>query len=77
MYSDLTLNEMINLNKEYVSVTKIKLSEPSTGTKDKYIASAMANLFIQDELEIKLTKKDKSSSNASSYIHYRKPRTHY
>lgn len=77
VYSDLTLNEMINLNKEYVSVTKIKLSEPSNGTKDKYVASAMANLFIQDELETKLTKKDKSNSNASSYIHYRKPKTHY
>ncbi len=54
VYSDLTLNEMINLNKEFVQGGKIKLSEPSTGRKDKYITSAMANLFIQG-LEMELT----------------------
>lgn len=54
--SDLTLNEMVNLNKEFVQGGKIKLVEPSTGTKDKYITSAMANLFIQ-ELETQLTGK--------------------
>lgn len=54
VHSDLTLNEMINLNTEYVQQTKIRLVEPSNGTKDRYITSAMANLFIQD-LESKLT----------------------
>lgn len=54
--SDLTLNEMVNLNKEYVQGGKIKLIEPNTGTKDKYVTSAMANLFIQ-ELEVDLTDK--------------------
>lgn len=57
IHSDLTLNEMINLNQEFVHQTKIKLVEPSTGTKDRYVTSGMGNLFIQ-ELEIELTKKD-------------------
>lgn len=57
IYSDLSLNEMINLNMELVQQTKIKLSEPNGGTKDKYITSAMANYFIQ-ELETNLTKKE-------------------
>lgn len=56
VHSDLTLNEMINLSKEYIQGGKIRLVEPSNGLKDKYITSAMANLFIQ-ELETKLTKK--------------------
>lgn len=59
MYSDLTLNEMINLNKEFVQGGKIRLTEPSTGMKDKYVTSAMANLFIQ-ELEIGLTSRNDS-----------------
>lgn len=73
IYSDLTLNEMINLNKEYVSVTKIKLTEPSTGTKDKYIASAMGNLFVQDELEVKLSKKT-TNVNVSQLFQFTAPR---
>ena len=73
IYSDLTLNEMINLNKEYVSVTKIKLTEPSTGTKDKYIASAMGNLFVQDELEVKLSKKA-TNVNVSQLFQFTAPR---
>ena len=58
IHSDLTLNEMINLSKSFVKGGKIKLTEPSNGTKDKYIASAMGNLFVQEELEVKLTKKE-------------------
>ena len=50
---------MINLSKEYVQGGKIKLVEPSNGLKDKYVTSAMANLFIQ-ELEMDLTKQKKS-----------------
>ena len=61
MYSDLTLNEMINLKKVYIQGGKIKLEEPSTGTKDKYISAAMGNLFIQEELETKLTAKQQKS----------------
>lgn len=53
--SDLTLNEMVNLKTEFVKQTKIKLVEPSTGTKDKYMTSAMANLYVQQELEPLLT----------------------
>ena len=53
--SDLTLNEMINLKKEYVNGGRISLVEPRSGLKDKYVASAMGNLFIQEELEVKLT----------------------
>lgn len=60
VYSDLTMNEMINLSAEYVQGSKIKLKEPDNGTKDKYITSAMCNVFIQ-ELERELTCKDTSS----------------
>ena len=59
IYSDLTLNEMINLNKEFIQGGKIKLKEPSTGTKDKYVTIAMANLFVRDVLEVKLSGKTK------------------
>ena len=65
IYSDLTLNEMINLNKEFIQGGKIKLKEPSTGTKDKYVTSAMANLFIQ-ELETNLTKKAEDTTDWTS-----------
>lgn len=53
--SDLTLNEMINLNQEFIGggQGKIKLVEPSSGTKDSYISSAMGNYFISErELEL-------------------------
>lgn len=65
MYSDLTLNEMVNLSREFIQGGKIKLTEPSNGTKDKYIAGAMGNLFIQ-ELETKLTQKDSRTNDWSS-----------
>lgn len=65
MYSDLTLNEMVNLSREFIQGGKIKLTEPSSGTKDKYIAGAMGNLFIQ-ELETKLTQKDSRTNDWSS-----------
>jgi hypothetical protein len=65
IYSDLTLNEMINLEAEYVQGSKIKLVEPSTGTKDKYIASAMGNYFIQ-ELERELTGKEQEELDWSN-----------
>ena len=68
-YSDLTLNEMINLNKEFVQGGKIKLVEPSNGTKDKYITSAMANMFIQ-ELETELTKKEKDKTDIMDYCFF-------
>lgn len=63
IYSDLTLNEMINLNKEFIQGGKIKLVEPSTGTKDKYVTSGMGNLYIQEELETLLTAKDEYSED--------------
>ena len=66
IYSDLTLNEMINLNREFIQGGKIKLSEPSTGTKDKYVTSAMGNLFIQ-ELETKLTNNNEDDSQLVWY----------
>ena len=48
---------MINLNRTFVGRgnAQIHLEEPSTGTKDKYITSAMANLYVQQELEPLLT----------------------
>ena len=71
--SDLTLNEMVNLNREFVQGGKIKLVEPSNGLKDKYVTSAMANLFIQ-ELETKLTDKEQES-NLGSLMMFNKPKT--
>lgn len=67
--SDLTLNEMVNLNQEFVQGNKIKLVEPNTGTKDKYVTSAMANLFIQ-ELETKLTNRDDDIYEDSQLVWY-------
>lgn len=69
IYSDLTLNEMINLSQEFVQSTKIKLVEPSTGTKDKYIASGMANLFIQ-ELETQLTEREEGQYSDEDDVVY-------
>lgn len=65
--SDLTLNEMVNLSKEFIQGGKIKLIEPNTGTKDKYITSAMANLFIQ-ELETKLTSKKRQDDDTMEFV---------
>ena len=67
--SDLTLNEMINLDKEFIQGGKVKLVEPPTGTKDKYVTSAMGNLFIQ-ELEADLTKKDNNKIDISSLFRF-------
>ena len=65
--SDLTLNEMINLKMEFVQGGKIKLSEPNNGTKDCYVASAMGNLFVQEELEVNLTEKEEDNSDILDY----------
>lgn len=78
IYSDLTLNEMINLDRTFVQGGKIKLVEPSTGTKDKYVTSAMANLFVQEELEVKLTNREqKSKFDVTRACKFRRPKTHY
>lgn len=69
LYSDLTLNEMINLDKEFIQGGKIKLKEPSNGTKDKYVTSAMGNLFIQ-ELEIELTNNKSKDNNLLDYCFF-------
>ena len=75
--SDLTLNEMVNLNREFVQGGKIKLVEPSNGLKDKYVTSAMANLFVQDELEIKLTEKAKDTRGYYSVLRkFRQPKVY-
>lgn len=67
--SDLTLTEMVNLKKEFVQGAKIKLIEPSTGTKDRYVTSGMANLFVQEELEVKLTE-EKQETNIMDYCSF-------
>lgn len=72
IHSDLTLNEMVNLSKEYIQGGKIKLVEPSNGLKDKYITSAMANLFIQ-ELETGLTNRKANILDFSQLLQYRTP----
>lgn len=73
-YSDLTLNEMINLKKSYIQGGKIKLEEPSTGTKDKYISAAMGNLFIQEELETKLTGSQETEIKAEDLFFFKTQR---
>ena len=42
---------MINLSQEFIGggQDKIRLVEPSTGTKDSYIASAMGNYYISEK----------------------------
>ena len=72
--SDLTLNEMINLSKDYVKGSLVKLKEPRNGLKDKYVTSAMANLFVQEELEVKLTEKRNSSWDCKRSLKFRSPR---
>ena len=74
--SDLTLNEMINLKKEYVNGGRISLVEPRSGLKDKYVASAMGNLFIQEELEVKLTEAY-NGFDVKRAMKFRRPKTHY
>ena len=75
--SDLTVNEMINLSKEFVQGSYIKLIEPRNGLKDKYVTSAMANLFVQDELEIKLTEKAKDTRGYYSVLRkFRQPKVY-
>lgn len=76
LMSDLTLNEMINLSQDIVQGKYIKLEEPSTGTKDKYVTSAMANLYVRDVLEVKLSKGE-NKTNKKKLLHFRKPKTHY
>ena len=68
MQSDLTLNEMISLKKSFVNGGKIKLEEPSTGTKDRYICAAMGNLFIQEEFETKLAAKNIEFDDDDDYV---------
>lgn len=57
---DLLINEMLNLNYEINKNTNtLKLIEPRTGTKDRYISLAMGNYVIK-ELEKNLQKPTKS-----------------
>ena len=58
---------MINLKMEFIHGGKIKLSEPNSGTKDCYVASAMGNLFVQEELEVNLTEKEEDNSDILDY----------
>ena len=73
--SSLTLNEMINLNRTFVGRgnSQIHLEEPSTGTKDKYVTIAMANLFVRDVLEVKLSGKTKQIDK-KRMLRFRQPK---
>ena len=77
IHSDLTVNEMINLSKDYVKGSLVKLKEPRNGLKDKYMTSAMANLFVQEELEVKLTEKRNSKWDCKRSLKFRSPRIGY
>ena len=59
---------MINLKKNYVDGGNIKLEEPSTGTKDRYVCAAMGNLFIQEEFETKLTARTVTFDEEDDYV---------
>jgi len=68
----LLINEMINL--KLVDPINIKLKEPSGGRKDRFSSVAMANYFVTQELEPKLSKKGfagwgnyKASSRGKNY----------
>ena len=45
--------------------------------KDKYVTSAMANLFVQEELEVKLTEKRNTRWDCKRAMKFKAPRTHY
>ena len=77
IHSDLTVNEMINLSRDYVKGSLVKLKEPRNGLKDKYMTSAMANLFVQEELEVKLTEKRNSKWDCKRSLKFRSPRIGY
>ena len=68
---------MINLSKDYVKGSLVKLKEPRNGLKDKYVTSAMANLFVQEELEVKLTEKRNTRWDCKRAMKFKAPRTHY
>ena len=67
--NNMVYNRICIDNKEFIQGGKVKLVEPPTGTKDKYVTSAMGNLFIQ-ELEADLTKKDNNKIDISSLFRF-------
>lgn len=69
-YSDVTLTEMINLSQTFVGGSEIKLEEPPSGTKDRYITSAIGNLFIQEELDLKLQDNNKEEEDLMDYCFF-------
>ena len=57
MEIDLLVNEMVNLSWELKN-NKIKVSEPTTGTKDRYMSIGYGNYFITEVLEKDLQDED-------------------
>lgn len=57
--SDETVNEMMNLKKNYIKDGKyLQLSEPSTGTKDRYMSLGMGMYYIYTLQEPKLQREE-------------------
>lgn len=65
--SDATVNEMVQLETEFVQSSYIKLVESSTGTKDKYMASMMGNYYIQYELDVLLSEENDDEEDDYSF----------
>ena len=61
--SDATVNEMVQLETEFVQGSYLKLFESSTGTKDKYMATMMGNYYIQYELDVLLSMEDEEDDD--------------
>lgn len=66
--SDATVNEMVQLETEFVQGSYIKLVEPGSGTKDKYMASMMGNYYIQYELDVLLSEQEDDEDEEDSYV---------
>ena len=66
--SDATVNEMVQLETEFVQSSYIKLVEPSTGTKDKYMASMMGNYYIQYELDVLLSEEEEDDEDEFAFM---------
>lgn len=72
LQTDLLVNEMINLSYELTGDNKIKLVEPRSGTKDRYVSVAYGNYYISDK-ERDLQKTTKSNLNISDLFGFKAP----
>ncbi|APH20937.1 terminase large subunit domain-containing protein [Clostridium botulinum] len=72
LQTDLLINEMINLSYELTGDNKIKLVEPRSGTKDRYISVAYGNYYITEK-ERDLQKPNKLKLNILQLFGFKAP----